>query len=355
MWSDRRILDLFGIELPILLAPMAGPVEAEMTIAVSEAGGLGALPCALFSPEKTRTQLGIIRQRTRKPINLNFFCHTAPQVDDAREAKWRQRLAAYYTELGIDPAAPIPTSNRTPFDADLCALVEEFKPEVVSFHFGLPPPDLMARLKAVGTKIIASATTVDEAHWLEDHGCDAVIAQGAEAGGHRGMFLTDDVTSQVGTFALVPQIVDTVKVPVIAAGGIADGRGVAAVLALGASAAQVGTAYMFCPEAKVAAPHAKALRSAKESETSITNVFTGKPARGITNRIMREVGPMSDDAPEFPLAGGAVAPLRAKSEPAGSGDFMSLWAGQAFPLSRKYDGLSAGELTRRLAMEAAAS
>jgi len=355
MWADRRILDLFGIDLPILLAPMAGPVLADMAIGVSEAGGLGALPCALLNAEQMRTQLGIIRQRTRKPINLNFFCHTSPQVDDTREAKWRQRLAAYYTELGIDPAAPIPTSNRTPFDENLCVLVEEFKPEVVSFHFGLPPEKLVTRVKATGAKVISSATTVDEARWLEDHGCDAVIAQGSEAGGHRGMFLTDDVTAQVGTFALVPQVVDAVKVPVIAAGGIADARGFKAALVLGASAVQIGTAYMFCAEAKLAAPHRAVLKTAKDCDTTITNVFTGKPARGISNRIMREVGPMSKDAPEFPLAGGAVAPLRAKSEPQGSGDFMSLWAGQAFPISRKYDGLTAAELTQRLAMEAAAS
>ena len=233
----------------------------------------------------------------------------------------------------------------------MCELVEEFRPEIVSFHFGLPARHLLDRVKATGAKILSSATTVEEARWLQDRGCDAIIAQGYEAGGHRGMFLSDDIAGQVGTMALVPQVVDAVKVPVIAAGGIADARGIVAAFALGAAAVQIGTAYLFCPEAKVAAPHAKALRGARDDETVLTNIFTGRPARGIVNRLVREVGPMSDLAPSFPLAGGALAPLRSKSEPAGSGDFMALWSGQAARLGRE---LTAGELTRRLAAEAQA-
>ncbi len=349
MHRDRRFQDLAGTELPILLAPMAGPVGSEIAIAVAEAGGLGALPCALLSPEQIRAELGIIRQRTARPINLNFFCHTPPEPDDARETAWRKRLAAYYVELGLDPEAPVPNSNRTPFDAQLCEIVEEFRPEVVSFHFGLPEQALVERVKATGAKVLSSATTVDEARWLEEHGCDAIIAQGAEAGGHRGMFLTDDIATQVGTFALVPQVVDAVSVPVIAAGGIGDARGIVAAFALGASAVQIGTAYLFCPEAKVAALHRQALRETRSDATAITNVFTGRPARGIVNRIVREVGPISGLAPEFPLAGGALAPLKAKSEPAGSGDFMSLWSGQAARLGRE---MPASELTRRLWAEA---
>lgn len=351
MWPDRRVLDLLGLDLPILQAPMAGPVDSEMVIAVSEAGGLGGLPCALMTPEKARTELGIIRQRTSRPINVNFFCHQQPKDDPAREAGWKKLLEPYYVELGLDPNAPAPCSARAPFDDEFCAIVEEFRPEVVSFHFGLPDEALLDRVKATDAKVLSSATTADEAVWLEARGCDAIIAQGAEAGGHRGIFLADDVANQPGTFALVPQVVDAVRVPVIAAGGIADARGIVAAFALGASAVQVGTAYLFCPEAKVPAPHKAALKSAKDDHTALTNVFTGRPARGIVNRIMREVGPLSKDAPAFPLAGGALAPLRAASEPKGSGDFMSLWSGQAARLGRE---MPAGELTRRLADEALA-
>lgn len=351
MWPDRRILDLLGLDLPILQAPMAGPVDSEMVVAVSEAGGLGGLPCALMTLEKARAELGIVRQRTSQPINVNFFCHRPPHEDAAREAAWKKRLEPFYLELGLDPAAPAPRTGRAPFDDDFCAMVEEFRPEVVSFHFGLPEGRLLDRVKATGAKVLSSATTADEAVWLEQHGCDAIIAQGAEAGGHRGIFLTGDVASQAGTFALVPQVVDAVKVPVIAAGGIGDARGIVAAFALGASAVQIGTAYLFCPEAKVPAPHKAALGSAKDDSTALTNIFTGRPARGIVNRVMREVGPLSGMAPDFPLAGGALAPLRAASEPKGSGDFMSLWSGQAARLGRE---MPAGELTRTLAAEAQA-
>lgn len=352
MWPDRRIQELFGIEIPIIQAPMAGPSHYEMVIEVSEAGGLGSLPCATLTPEQVRTELGIIRQQTTKPISVNFFSHTAPEPDQAREAGWRKRLEPYYRETGIDPAAPIPSSNRAPFDDTLCTIVEEFRLKIVSFHFGLPEKSLLDRVRATGAKILSSATTVDEARWLEDRGCDAIIAQGSEAGGHRGIFLTDDIATQIGTFALVPQVVDAVKVPVIAAGGITDARGIVAAFALGAAAVQIGTAYLFTPQARLAAPHAAALRSPDADKTALTNLFTGRPARGIVNRLMREVGPISDLAPAFPLAGGALAPLRAKTEPQGSGDFMSLWSGQAARLAR--DGSSAGELTKLLAAEALA-
>jgi nitronate monooxygenase len=350
-WPAGRIQDLFGIELPIIQAPMAGPVLSDMVIAVSEAGGLGSLPCALLSLDQVRGELRAIRQGTSRSINVNFFCHHPPVADAARETAWREKLESYYIELGIDVNAPIPSSSRTPFDDAACDLIVELKPEVVSFHFGLPNDNLLARVKKSGAKIISSATSVDEARWLASKGCDAIIAQGFEAGGHRGMFLTDDISTQVGTLALVPQVVDAVKVPVIAAGGIADARGIVAAFALGASAVQMGTAYLFCPEAKVSPVHRQALRNAKENQTAITNVFTGRPARGIVNRIVREVGPMSALAPEFPLAAGAVMPLRSKSEAAGLEDFVPLWSGQAAGLSRE---LPAGELTRRLAAEALA-
>jgi nitronate monooxygenase len=348
-WPDRRILDLFGIELPILQAPMAGASTTEMAIAVSQAGGLGALPCALVTPDQARQALEIYRQATNKPVNLNFFCHTPPKLDEAAIAAWRAELAPYYAELGIDHTAPVPVSNRAPFDDAYCALVEAYKPAVVSFHFGLPAADLLKRVKAAGAKVIASATTTAEARWLEERGVDAIIAMGAEAGGHYGHFLRSELTSQIGTFALVPQIVDAVRVPVIATGGIADGRGVVAALALGASAAQIGTAYLFCPEAKIQPFHRQALRSAAAEDTVLTNLFTGRPARGITNRLMREIGPISTVAPTFPLAGGALMPLRAKSEAAGSADFSNMWSGQAARLAAQ---MPAGELTRKLAADA---
>ena len=273
----RRILDLLGIELPILLAPMAGVVGAPMAVAVAAAGGLGALPCALLSADQMRQELAAVRRSTSRPINMNFFCHRPASFDPARESAWRRQLMPYYTELGLDPGMAIPASNIAPFDAAACDLLAELKPAVVSFHFGLPTRDLLDRVKASGAKILSSATTVDEARWLEDNGCDAIIAQGLEAGGHRGMFLSRDVATQAGTMALVPQMVDAVKLPVIAAGGIADSRGIAASFALGASAVQIGTAFLLCPEARTASLHRQALKTARDNQTVITNVFSGRP------------------------------------------------------------------------------
>jgi nitronate monooxygenase len=330
---------------------MAGSVTSEMVIAVSEAGGLGSLPCAMLSRDQMRAELGIIRQRTSRPINVNFFCHREPATDTNRDATWRKKLAAYYRELGLDPDAPVPAANRAPFDDAACEVVEEFTPEVVSFHFGLPESRLLDRVRMTGAKVLSSATTVDEARWLAEHGCDAIIAQGYEAGGHRGLFLSDDISTQAGTMALVPQVVDAVHVPVIAAGGIADGRGVVAAFALGAAAVQVGTAFLFCPEAKISPMHREALRAAKDNGTVLTNVFTGRPARGLVNRVVREVGPLSDAAPAFPLAATAMSPLRTAAEASGSGDFSPLWSGQAAALGRDR---SAGELTRWIADDAQA-
>src|ERR1700704_3709037 len=346
MWPDRRIIDLFKTEFPILLAPMAGIMDQELAIAVAQGGGLASLPCAMISADKAREQVSILRQRVSAPVNLNFFCHTAVEADPAREAGWKRRLAPYYTELGLDPAAPVNVANRAPFDEAMCALVEELKPEVVSFHFGLPDTAMVKRIKAAGAIVLASATIVKEAIWLEAHGADVIIAQGAEAGGHRGMFLTENINEQPGTFALVPQVVDAVKVPVIAAGGIADGRGIAAAFALGASGVQIGTAYLRCPESRVIAAARTALAQARDDSTVITNVMTGRPARGVPNRVMREVGPISGDAPAFPHAATGLAPLKAAAEKLGKVDFTNLWAGQAVRLGRE---LPAAELTRALA------
>jgi nitronate monooxygenase len=346
MWPDRRILDLFKTEFPIVLAPMAGAMDAELVIAVAQGGGLGSLPCAMLSAEKAREQVGIIRQRVSSPINMNFFCHRQVAADPQREATWRQRLAPYYRELGLDPSAPNQAASRAPFDGAMCALVEEVKPEIVSFHFGLPDRALLARVKAAGCRVMSSATIVKEAVWLEQNGCDVIIAQGAEAGGHRGMFLTDNFAEQPGTFALLPQVVDAVKVPVIAAGGIADGRGIAAAFALGAAGVQIGSAFLRCPESKISAPKRDALAQARDDATVITNVMSGRPARGIVNRVMREIGPISADAPSFPHAATSLAPLAAAAEKLGRVDFTSLWAGQAMRLGRE---MPAAELTRQLA------
>lgn len=338
------ITTLFSIDLPIVQAPMAGAHDEALAIAVAEAGGLGSLPCAMLAPDAIRAQVARFRERTRAPLHLNFFCHQTPPPDPAREAAWEKKLRPYFAELGAQPTGG---PSRAPFDEQLCAVVEVLRPEVVSFHFGLPAAPLLARVKATGARVLSSATTVAEARYLEANGCDAIIAQGAEAGGHRGMFLSDDVAAQVGTFELVPQVVDAVKVPVIAAGGICDARGIVAAFALGASGVQLGTAYLRCPEATIR--YRAVLASAADDSTRITNVFTGRPARGVANRRVRDLGPIAPDAPPFPLAAPMFAPLRVRAEAAGSFDFTPLWAGHAAALTRE---LPAAELTRTLMREA---
>lgn len=348
MSPDRSLLDLLGIDHPILQAPMAGAQRSALAIAVSDAGGLGALPCALLRPADIRDEVAAIRRATPRPFNLNFFCHTDTSVDPIRESAWRARLAPYHRELGLDPDAAPAAPARAPFDDTHCELVEALRPAVISFHFGLPAPRLLDRVLATGAKVLSSATTVDEARWLADAGCHAIIAQGLEAGGHRGMFQTADLATQIGTMALVPQIVDAIDLPVIAAGGITDARGITAAFALGAAAVQLGTAYLLCPEATLSPAHRAALRAARPEQTAVTNVFTGRPARGLVNRLIRELGPLAPDAPGFPHAGAPVAPLRPVAEAQGSTDFTPLWCGQAVHLARE---LPAGELTRRLAAE----
>jgi len=327
---------------------MAGVQGSALAMAASNAGALGSLPCAMLSPDAIRTELATIKAGTSKPFNVNFFCHTPPRPSAEREAAWRATLAPYYKEHGIDvdtiPAGP----ERAPFSSEAADVLDEFKPAVVSFHFGLPSLQLLARVKPWGSKILSSATTVEEARWLEGQGVDAIIAQGLEAGGHRGIFLSEDLSSQVGTFALLPQIVREVKLPVIAAGGIADAEGVAAAMALGAAGVQIGTAYLLCPEATTSVVHRAALKSKAARHTALTNLFTGRPARGIVNRIMRELGPISTAAPAFPLATAAIAPLRAKAESQGLGDFSPLWSGQNASGCKE---VPAADLTRELAAE----
>ena len=336
---------LLGTELPIIQAPMAGAQGSALAIAVSNAGGLGSQPCAILEPEQIRDELQAITAATSKPYNVNFFVHTPPAPDPAREKAWYEVLAPYFAEYGIDPDSLHAGPERVPFDDAAADVLEEFKPPVVSFHFGLPSDALVKRVKGWGTKILSSATTLDEARYLEAHGVDAIIAQGLEAGGHRGMFLTGDLSTQVGTFALLQQVVRAVKVPVIAAGGIADAKGVKAAMALGAAGAQIGTAFLFCPEAMTNPLHRAALKSEAAHTTAITNLFTGRPARAIVNRLMRDIGPVNSAAPAFPLAATAIFALRSKAEPKGVTDFTSLWAGQNAAACRE---MPAAELTRTL-------
>ncbi len=350
-WPDTRLLDLFGIEVPIILAPMANFAGVEMAIAVAQAGGLGSLPCATLSPDKIRAGVAEFRSRSDKPLNVNFFCHTLPADDQAKDRAWLDRIAPYFSELGVKPPdLPLP-AGHAPFGQAECAVIEELHPEIVSFHFGLPEASLLKRVRATGCKIVSSATTLREAHYLAERGVDAIIAQGAEAGGHRGMFLETDISTQVGTFALVRAISASVKIPAIAAGGIADGKAITAALALGASAVQIGTAYLTCPESTISELHRNALADPNR-ETAITNVMTGRPARGIVNRFMREQGPMDEAAPNFQRARPAIAPLRTAAEAKGSTDFSPLWSGQAANLP---PSIGAAELTRKFEREALAS
>ncbi|EJN08127.1 nitronate monooxygenase family protein [Herbaspirillum sp. YR522] len=336
---------LLGIRHPLIQAPLAGVQDHVLAAAVSNAGGLGSLPCAMLAAPALQSELEKLQAATDRPYNVNFFAHTTPVADPAREAAWRQALAPYYAEFGIDPASIGSGPGRQPFSDEAAELLSRFKPRVVSFHFGLPSPQAMQRIRDWGARIIASATTVQEARWLAERGVDAIIAQGLEAGGHRGIFLGDDLTTQVGLFSLLPQIVQAVSVPVIAAGGIADANGVAAAMALGAAGVQVGTAYMLCPEATTSAVHRAALKSEGAAHTALTNLFTGRPARGIVNRAMRELGALSPLAPEFPLATSGIAPLRAKAEALGRGEFTPLWAGQNVTGCRE---IAAAELTAML-------
>ena len=337
---------LFNTEFPLIQAPMAGVQDSALAVAVCNAGALGSLPCAMLNAEVLRRDLTAITAQTSRPYNVNFFCHAPAGFDAAREAAWKASLAPWYREFGIDtqntPSAP----SRAPFDLAMADVLAEFKPPVVSFHFGLPSPELLARVRSWGATVMSSATTVDEARWLEAHGANVIISQGLEAGGHRGMFLTDDITTQLGTFALLPQILRAVSVPVVAAGGIADARGIAAALKLGAAAVQIGTAYLLCPEATTTPMHRAALKSEASRHTALTNLFTGRPARGIMNRFMREHGPMSSTAPAFPLATTAMMPLRQKAEAQGSGDFSPLWSGQNASGCKE---ISAAALTLELA------
>ena len=330
--AARSFTARLGLELPLIQAPMAGVQGGAMATAVSGAGALGSLPGAAMAPQALREAVGEMRKLGGSAVNLNFFCHAVPAPDPAREAAWREALRPYFDELGVSPSAIQNGPGRLPFDNAAAAVVEELRPAVVSFHFGLPPAALLERVRRTGAQVWSSATTVAEARWLAAHGVDAIIAQGVEAGGHRGVFLPEgqpvDLSGQLRMLPLLTGILEAVRVPVIAAGGIVDADGVAMALRMGASAAQVGTAFLLCDEATTSAVHRAALQSEAARVTALTNVFTGRPARGIVNRLMRDLGPISALAPAFPTAVNALAPLRAAAEQAGRGDFSPLWSGQ---------------------------
>jgi len=327
--AARAFLAMTGARLPIVQAPMANFAGTELAIAAIGAGGVGSLPCAVLDAEAVAAQAATVRAAARGPLNLNFFCHHLGPAPD--ETLWRQSLERFYAEEGVAPPIGSPPLRR-PFDAAMADAVEAVRPEIVSFHFGLPDEALLARVRASGARIFGNATNLAEALWLVDHGCDAVIAQGFEAGGHAGHFLSGH--HPVGLAALVRQIADRVRVPVIAAGGIADARGAAAAIALGAAAVQVGTAYLLTPEARPSAVHRKRLETATADDSVFTNLFTGGLARGLRNRLIDALGPVSDAAPPFPYASVALAPLRANAEAKGRDDFSSLWAGQGVGLAR---------------------
>ncbi len=350
-WTQNRLTDRLGIRYPIIQAPMAGASTPEMATAVTRAGGMGSLGVALQSAEATRADCQAIRTSTNGAYNINFFVHADAVPDAARAETTRQQLAPYFEELGAGdvPAAEV---SSLPFNEDHLAVVLAEMPPVVSFHFGLPREDLFQAVKDAGIFTISSATNVAEAKQLEAGGIDAIVAQGFEAGGHRGTFQEPYEDGWVGTMALVPQIADAVSVPVIAAGGIADGRGIAAALALGADAAQLGTAFLPCPESMIPQVHRDALETARDDQTRLTSAFSGRPARGLENRYMREMAGSEDNFPDFPILNTLTGLLRKASAAAGSEDFVSLWSGQAAALNKT---LPAGELLDALVAETEAT
>ena len=326
-------------QIRLIQAPMAGSQNHQLAAAVFKAGGMGSIPAAMLTTEQLKNELiafqnNIATEARSKnwgdslPVNVNFFCHTPPTAQAEKELAWRSKLTSAYLAHGIDPQSLGSGPGRAPFSEESLTLLGQIKPAVVSFHFGLPKAAWVHQLKAWGIQIWSSATTVQEAQWLVQNGANAIIAQGLEAGGHRGMFLTEDLSTQVGTLALLPQMIKAVQLPIIAAGGISSAAAVSAVKALGASAVQVGTAFLTSHEASTSALHRKALMSDAAQHTALTNLFSGRPARGIVNKFMQDMGPLNPEAPAFPLATAAVAPLRAAAEAKGLTDYSPLWSGQ---------------------------
>src|SRR6185503_8556039 len=338
--------DRLGIRLPIIQAPMASASTPGMTAAVSKAGALGSLGAAYTQPEAMQRDSEAVRAHTDLPFNVNLFASKQPAAIDAATQRGAiDAVAGYYRELGLPPPEPV----RAPYAPDLEAqlrAIEAIRPAVFTWHLGDLPQDYLRRLQSQGVRVGASATCVAEAERLESLGVDFIIAQGTEAGGHRGSFLRNPYETMTGSLALVRLIVRKVKTPVVAAGGIMDGAGIAAALALGAQGAQLGTAFLPCPESGASRIHKESLLAAREDDTLVTEKFSGKPARGLSNRFMREMR----NAPQlqFPAQNALTGNLRQASAKAGNPDFVSMWAGQAAALSR---ALPAADLVAALEAE----
>jgi nitronate monooxygenase len=320
------------LDLPIVLAPLGGAATVDLVAAVSDAGGFGILPCAYSTPEQIAREIEALRERTKRPFGVNLFVEELPYArDETRIAAAHATLRSYRDELGLPhpaiPAAP-PERYRQQIDAVL-----EARPDAFTFTFGIPDAPTLARFRAAGISTLGTATTVDEARALAGAGVDGIFAQGSEAGAHRGTFLAPVEDSLVGTLALVPQIVDATRLPVIAAGGIGDGRGVAAVLALGARAAALGTSFLLADESGIAPAYRAALASARAERTILTRVFSGRTARGIPNRATAELRDPDDVAP-YPFQNAMTRDIRTAAAALGNADFLSLWAGQAAALAR---------------------
>jgi nitronate monooxygenase len=330
-WPRSGLLDLLGIAHPIIQAPMGQHAGPALVAAVCNAGALGSLGCGTMSIDSARRRIAQVRHASARPFNLNFFAHSAPLIDTETADLVRARLAFYYGLLGLG-AVPRPTDPLPRFDEKRLQLILTTRPRAVSFHYGIPPAAMVAQIRRAGCVVIGSATTVAEAKALEQHGVDAVIAQGIEAGGPRGTFTRGDGAGLIGTMALVPQVADAVRVPVIAAGGIADGRAIAAAFALGASGVQIGTAFLGCQEAVVSAPYRDALRQATDDDTRLTRVFTGQQARTLRNRMTDELA--DAEVIDFPAQLSLTRALAKACNDRGRTDFLPLWAGQAVPLLR---------------------
>lgn len=338
-----RLCELLGIEIPIIQAPMAGVQNWELAVAVSKAGALGSIPCAMLDQQQTLSEIAHFRSHVSTPFNLNFFCHEMPAPDEQKQQKYLKRLEAYYEQYELEVPTE-PDQLRLPFNQMMADALAAVNPPVVSFHFGLPTAQLLKQVKSWGSVVISSATTVQEGRWLEDHGADIIVAQGVQAGGHRAMFLTSDISSQIPTELLVRQLVRELHAPIVAAGAIASSQDIDAMLDSGASGVQLGTTYLLCHEANTSRLHRDALKDSS-SATSLTNIFSGRLARGINNKIMADLDYICDDAPDFPYAAMALNPLKAKAESNHLSDFSPLWAGTNRNACQE---ISATELTRTL-------
>jgi len=347
VWSQNNFTKALNIKYPIIQAPMASAASIELASEVSNAGGLGSLGLSYHKIENILPDYKKILSKTNHSINLNFMTHKEPSKNDIKAKKYMNEVKKYYEEYKVAEIPNLINTTET-FNKEHLELLLEMNPKVVSFHFGLPQQDYILSIKNQNIYIISSATTVKEAKILEDSGADAIIAQGYEAGGHRGTFASSYKEGEIGLFSLLPQVVEATSLPVIAAGGIANGKGIAAALMLGAQGVQIGTAFLSCPEASVHPLWQDAISNASTRDTRITSAFTGRPARGIVNRLVIDMENKNDIIPDFPTVGSVIKPLANIAATNGKDDFLSLWAGQSAPMNRN---ISASELIELLAEE----